>query len=290
MILLLLAFIWGSSFILMKIGLKSFNSYQAAALRIFFASSVIIPLAIKNIKKLKRSDLKSILFVGFIGSFFPAFLFTKAQTQIDSAMAGMLNSLTPVFTLIIGIIFLKNKTGWSQITGLCLGLLGALGLISNGADLSWGKINSYALLIVLATIFYASNVNIIKSKLTHLSGAQITSFSFMFLWPVSVTLLLTSDFQPALSHPGWPWHLAALACLGIIGTATAMLLMNSLIRYTTPIHAASVTYIIPIFAIFWGMLDSEKITSVNMIFMAVILLGVYLINKKTISLKTSVKQ
>ena len=279
-ILLLLAFVWGSSFILMKIGLKSFSSNQVAAIRILMASLVLLPISIKNLKYLKRKDLKSLLIAGFIGTFIPAFLFTKAQTRIDSSLAGMLNSLTPVFAMIVGILFYKVRTGWMQVIGLILGLLGAVWLISLGEGVSIRNINTYAFFIVLATVFYGTNVNVIKSTLTHLTGAQITSLSFMFLWPVALAYLLTTDFDPVFQNPGWPLHLLAIAALGIIGTAIAMLLMNSLIRYTSAVYATSVTYIIPIFAIAWGIIDGEQITMLHIGCMAIILLGVYLTNRK----------
>jgi len=279
-ILLLLAFVWGSSFILMKIGLKSFSSNQVAAIRILMASLVLLPISIKNLKYLKRKDLKSLLIAGFIGTFIPAFLFTKAQTRIDSSLAGMLNSLTPVFAMIAGILFYKVRTGWMQVIGLILGLLGAVWLISLGEGVSIRNINTYAFFIVLATVFYGINVNVIKSTLTHLTGAQITSLSFMFLWPVALAYLLTTDFDPVFQNPGWPLHLLAIATLGIIGTAIAMLLMNSLIRYTSAVYATSVTYIIPIFAITWGIIDGERITLLHIACMAIILLGVYLTNRK----------
>ncbi len=279
-ILLLLAFVWGSSFILMKIGLRSFSSNQAAAIRILLASLVLLPLAIKNLKYLKRKDLKNLLIAGFIGTFIPAFLFTKAQTRLDSALAGMLNSLTPLFTLIVGLMFHKTKTGWKQILGLILGLLGALWLISLGEGVSLKNFNTYALFIVLATLLYGTNVNVIKSTLTHLTGPQITSLSFMFLWPVALIYLLTTDFNPVFQNPNWPYHLLALSTLGIIGTALAMLLMNSMIRYTSAVFASSVTYIIPVFAIGWGILDGERITFLHFACMGIILLGIYLINRK----------
>ena len=279
-ILLLLAFTWGSSFILMKIGLKSFSNDQAAAIRVFLASLVLLPFSIKHLKYLKRKDLKSILIVGFIGSLFPAFLFMKAQTRIDSALAGMLNSLTPVFTLLVGLLFYKMRFAWKQIVGLSLGLIGALGLITLGEEVSISNINTYAFFIVVATIFYAINVNEIKAHLTHLTGVQITSLSFLFTGPVTLIYLFTTDFEVVIQQPQWQLHLAALAALGIIGTAAALLLLNSLIRRVSPIFAASVTYIIPIFAIFWGVVDGEKITMFHLLCMAIILLGVYLINRK----------
>jgi len=277
---MILAFIWGSSFILMKIGMKSFSSDQAAALRILMASLALMPMAIKHIGKLQRKDLKSIFVAGFIGSFFPAFLFMKAETRIDSSLAGMLNSLTPVFTLLIGLFFHRTTFKWMQVIGLLLGLAGATGLILAGDGFHLGTVNSYALFIVLATCFYAISINQIKSKLSHLTGVQVTSLSFMFIGPVALVYLLTTSFAPVAANPAWPLHLLALAALAIVGTALAMLLMNSLIRYSSAVAASSVTYIIPIFAIMWGLIYGERIILLHLICMGFILAGVYIINWK----------
>jgi drug/metabolite transporter (DMT)-like permease len=283
---MVLAFIWGSSFILMKIGLKSFSSNQAAAVRIVLASLVLLPIAIQNRKKIQRKDLKSLLIAGFIGSFFPAFLFMKAETRIDSSIAGILNSLTPVFTLLVGLLVHRTQFRWIQIMGLILGLAGATGLMLAGDGFQVGAFNSYALYIVLATCFYAISINQIKAKLPHLTGVQVTSFSFLFIGPVSFIYLLTTDFTPVLANPGWPGHLAALATLGILGSAFAMLLMNSLIRYSSAVGASSVTYIIPIFAIMWGIIYGEKVNMLHVICMGFILAGIYLINSKRSFRKT----
>jgi drug/metabolite transporter (DMT)-like permease len=280
-ILMLLAFIWGSSFILMKIGLKSFSSEQAAAIRIFLASLVLLPISLKQVKKIQRKDIVSLLIVGFIGSLFPAFLFMQAETQISSSLAGMLNSLTPVFTLIVGMLFHKTLFKGMQVLGLSLGLAGATGLMLAGDGFHLGTFNSYSLFIVLATIFYAFSINQIKSRLGHLKAVQVTSLSFLFIGPVAFIYLLTTDFAPVLAQPEWPLHLLALATLGIVGTALAMLMMNSLIRHSSAVTAASVTYVIPIFAIIWGLIDNEKVTLFHLVCMAFILSGVYLINRKS---------
>ena len=279
-ILLLLAFVWGSSFILMKIGLKSFSPDQAGALRILLASLALLPMSVRNLKNIQKKDLKSLLIAGFIGSFFPAFLFMKAETQINSSLAGMLNSLTPVFTLLVGFLFHKTEIRWMQIAGLTLGLLGASGLIVAGDGFSLGAVNSYAFYIVLATCFYAISINQIKAKLGHLSGIEVTSLSFLFIGPVALIYLLTTDLAQVAASPGWPVHLLALATLAIVGTAMAMLLMNTLIRHSTAVAASSVTYIIPVFAILWGVLDGEKITLLHLLCMGLILSGVYLISRK----------
>ena len=280
-ILMTLAFIWGSSFILMKIGLKSFSSDQAAAIRISLASLVLLPISLKQLNKLQRKDIKSLLIVGFLGSLFPAFLFMKAETRISSSVAGMLNSLTPVFTLIVGFLFHKAAFRWMQVVGLSLGLAGAIGLILAGDGYHPGAFNSYALFVVLATALYAFSINQIKSYLPHLTGVQVTSLSFLFIGPVALIYLFTTSFTPVLSQTEWPVHLLALATLGIVGTALATMLMNSLIRHSSAVTASSVTYVIPIFAIIWGMLDNENVTSLHLLCMILILAGVYLINLKS---------
>ena len=275
-----MAFIWGSSFILMKIGLKSFSSNDAAAIRIASASLVLLPFAVKSFRNLKSKDIYYLLITGFIGSFIPAFLFTKAQTRIDSSLAGMLNSLTPVFTLVIGVVIFRVKTWWIQLAGLAMGLAGAMGLIASGDTLSFRGINSYAFLIIMATLCYGINVNVVKAKLTHLKGIQISSLSFLFIGPFAGAYLLFSDFSSLTSNENWPVHLGALIILGVIGTGIALLLMYSLIRYTTGVFAASVTYIIPLFAILWGVLDGETISLFHLFSMLILLLGIYLINRK----------
>jgi len=280
-ILMLLAFVWGSSFILMKIGLKSFSSDQAAAIRILLASLVLLPISLNHIKKIRRKNIKSLLIAGFIGSLFPAFLFMKAETRIDSALAGMLNSLTPVFTLMVGLLFHKTAFRWMQTAGLSLGLIGATGLILAGDGFHLSNINSYALYIVLATGFYAISINQIRSHLSHLNGVQVTSLSFLFIGPVALIYLLTTDFGPVIAQPQWPIHFLALAALGVVGTAMAMLLMNSLIRHSSAVAASSVTYVIPVFAIIWGVVYGEKVTILHLICMCFILAGVYLTNLKS---------
>ncbi|MGE5446960.1 MAG: DMT family transporter [Bacteroidales bacterium] len=277
----MLAFIWGSSFILMKMGLKSFSSDQAAAIRIVLASLVLLPISFKKFYLLKKKDLPSLLIAGFIGSLFPAFLFMKAETRIDSSLAGMLNSLTPVFTLIVGLLFHQTAFRRRQVAGLGLGLAGAAGLILAGDGFHLGPVNSYALYIVLATLFYAISINQIKSRLSHLSGVEVTCLSFVFIGPVALTYLLTTSFEPVIHSPGWPLHLLALAVLGILGTALAMLMMNSLIRHSSAVAASSVTYVIPVFAILWGVLDNETITLLHLACMLLVLAGVYLINMRS---------
>ncbi|MCD4834793.1 MAG: DMT family transporter [Bacteroidales bacterium] len=280
--LVFLSLIWGSSFILMKKGLRSYSHDQVAALRIFISFLAFLPFGIKNLKKVSKENIYSLLIVGFIGSTIPAFLFTKAQTNIDSALAGILNSITPLFTLIIGLIFYKSTAKLINAVGIFLGLIGALGLIIHTSSDSniLGNVNYYSLYVVLATICYGINVNQVKYKIKGLNGLELTSMAFMFVGPFAGIYLLFTDFSFALSTNDYMLNLGYIAILAVIGTVMALVIFNTLIQYTSALFGASVTYIIPIFAIAWGIFDGEKITIIQFLWIGLILTGVYLVNKR----------
>ena len=280
--LVFLSLIWGSSFILMKKGLRSYSHDQVAALRIFISFLAFLPFGIKNLKKVSKENIYSLLIVGFVGSTIPAFLFTKAQTNVDSALAGILNSITPLFTLIIGLIFYKSTAKLINAIGIFLGLLGALGLIaysSNGGNIL-DNINYYGLFIVVATICYGINVNQVKYKIKGLNGLELTSMAFMFVGPFAGIYLFFTDFSFALSTNDYMLNLGYIAILAVIGTVMALVIFNTLIQYTSALFGASVTYIIPIFAIAWGIFDGEKITVNQFLWIGLIFTGVYLVNKR----------
>ncbi|MDX2444392.1 MAG: DMT family transporter [Bacteroidales bacterium] len=279
--LLFLAFIWGTSFILMKKGLQSYTNSQVASFRILFTFIFFIPVFIPRIKKINKGNIKSLLIVGVIGNTIPAFLFTKAQTHIDSSLAGVLNSLTPLFTLLIGLILYKNHVKIINILGLILGFFGAVGLIYKGNPGGFEpQTGWYSSLILIATFCYGISVNEIKNKLHDLDGLSIASLSFMFVGPFAGINLLFSDLSGAFSQPHALANLGYIVLLSLFSSVVAVVLFNILIKYTTAIYAASVTYIIPIFAIFWGVFDGEKVSFQEILWMLVILIGVYLVNKK----------
>jgi drug/metabolite transporter (DMT)-like permease len=280
--LLFLAFIWGSSFILMKKGLRSYSHDQVAAMRMFISFLAFLPFGIKNLKKVTKENIFSLILVGFIGSAIPAFLFTKAQTQLDSSLAGMLNSMTPLFTLIIGLLFYKSKARLINAIGIFLGLIGALGLIafSAGTNSLFGNINYYGLFIVVATICYGINVNQVKYKIKDLNGLELTSIAFMFVGPVAGVYLLFTDFSFALSTNDYMLNLGYIAILSVVGTMLALAIFNSLIQNTSALFGSSVTYIIPVFAIMWGLFDGEKISVLHFFWISLIFIGVYLVNLK----------
>ena len=278
-VLLVLSLIWGSSFILMKKGLDAFTSNQVAAFRIFISFLAFLPIAIKHFNKLKKENIISLLIIGFIGSAIPAFLFTKAQTRIDSSLAGILNSLTPMFTLFVGLLFYKSKLLSINIAGILLGLIGAIGLVNNGQNILAGD-NSYAIFIVIATIFYGISANEIKFKLPGMSGIAIAALSFFFIGPFAGIYLLFTDFSGAINSGVFLPSLGYIAILAIFGSFFAVMLFNTLIKYTSAIFGASVTYFIPIIAIMWGILDDEPFTFNHLLWFMVIIVGVYLVNKQ----------
>jgi drug/metabolite transporter (DMT)-like permease len=280
-----LALTWGSSFILIKRGLEFYSSAEVGAMRISITFLVLSPFAILRARKLKAQDWKYLILVGLIGSGFPAFLFAKAQTGIDSSLAGILNSLTPLFTMVIGLSFFSLKIKWFNIAGVLVGLAGAIGLISISGGRSFEFNFQYAIYIIIATVCYATNVNLVKYKLRDVDALTITAFSFFIIGlPVLLYLLIFTEFIPQIStEPAAMKALGYIAILSVIGTAIALVAFNRLVKIASPVFASSVTYLIPIVAVSWGAIDGEKMSVISYLWMAVILLGIFLVNKKKIA-------
>lgn len=284
-VLILLAFVWGTSFILMKKGLDSFHNYHVAAFRVFFSCLLLLPFSIRNVRLINSRNIKSLLISGFLGTAIPAVLFTTAQTRISSSLAGILNSLTPFFTLLVGLILYKVKFRWFSFLGVLVGLVGAAGLvIRDGSDI-FHNINIYAVLVVLATLFYGININEIKSKLGHMSGLEITSLAMLLIGPVAAIYLAVSDYSYITFNRDILLSLFFVFLLALFSSVLALIVFNSLIPHTSAVFASSVTYIIPVFAIFWGIFDGETLTPWQLIWTFLILLGVYLVNRNNVKTK-----
>jgi len=264
----------------MKKGLVAFTHVQVAAIRIFFGFLVLLPFAIRSFKKLNPQNAKFLAISGIIGNLIPAFLFTFAQTNISSSLAGILNSLSPFFTLIVGIIIFRNRPGILQYLGILMGLLGAVLLVSNGDFSSFNGINIYALLIVFATLLYGINSNVILYNLAGLNGVEITALAFMFIGPFAGIILFSTDLSPAYHSTHFTSSLLATLALSIFGSVLSLFVYNNLIHHTSAIFATSVTYIIPVFALMWGILDGESLGILQVLSMMIILTGVYLVNTK----------
>jgi drug/metabolite transporter (DMT)-like permease len=286
LVLAILSLIWGTSYILMKKGLESFSTYQVASLRILISFLCLLPLALQSFSKLNRGNLLSILIIGFFGSGIPAFLFPLAQTRIDSSMAGMLNSLSPVFTLLMGILLYNRKVIRSQIAGVFLGLIGAAGLLYSGSF----TFNYYGLFVVLATLLYGISSNEV-SKVQGLNGLEITSLAFFVMGPFALCLLLLTDLKAPMETENWLRNLGFIAILSVVGSTIALILFYKLIQDTSPVFASMVTYFIPMVATIWGLSDNEHLTSSMLISVLLILAGVYLINRAGLlrKLKSSLK-
>jgi drug/metabolite transporter (DMT)-like permease len=270
----LLSLIWGTSYILMKKGLRSFSAYQLASLRILISFVCLLPVALRSLSKFNKKNFLSILIIGFLGNGIPAFLYPLAETKIDSSLTGMLNSLSSAFTLVVGIVFYKRKAIRSQIAGVFLGFAGAAGLLYSGSL----TINYYGLFVVLATLMNGFSNNEV-SKVEGLNGLEITALSFFILSPFALALLLVTDIHAVVLTPDWLLNFGYIAILSVAGSAIANAIYYFLVRDTSPMVASVVAYLIPIVATLWGVSDNEQLAPTMLISVLLILAGVYLINR-----------
>ncbi len=279
-LLLVLAVIWGSSFILIKTGLTGLSSGEVGALRIVSASLFLSPLALSKVHKLRKRHLLLLFTVGCFGSLLPAFLFAEAQTKLPSSVAGILNALTPLFTMLLGVLFFSQRLSLRTLSGLIIGLGGTAYLIMAGSADGLKGINLNALLVILATIFYGANLNLIKFKIQDLNARTITSVSLLMVGPFAAIYLFgMTDFVQHVNESNMV-PVLAVVILGLVGTAVALILFNELVKITSPVFTSSVTYLIPIVAVIWGVLDGERLLPAHFIGMSLIITGVYLANRK----------
>jgi len=280
-ILVALMLTWGSSFILIKRGLEVYSDVEVGALRICITFIIFIPF-VKRFSKIKAGQWKYLAIVGIVGSGAPAFLFAKAQTGIDSNLAGILNSLTPLFTLIISISLFRVKSRFINILGVIIGLIGAVGLIFVSGDKGFEFNFSFAIYVIIAAICYAISVNFVKNYLQDIDSLTITAFSFLIIGlPVLIYLIFFTDFTNHLvSNNRALEGLGYISILAIVGTGIALTAFNYLVKITNAVFASSVTYLIPIVAIIWGKIDGEKFKPIYIIWIVLILFGVFLVNKK----------
>ena len=277
---LILSLIWGSSFILIKKGLTSLNPEEVASLRIASASLVLLPFAAKRIKEINKKNIFTLILVGLVGSFLPSFLFALAQTKLSSSLTGIMNALTPFFTIMISVLFFKEKPEKKIYFGIVLGFIGTLLLISNreNGDFSF---NYYAFFVVAATILYGINANLIKHYLALMKSLSIASISLTIVGPLSIIYLLF--LTPFLDHIHEPKVLVAssyIVILGVFGTAFALILFNKMVQLTNPVFSTSVTYLIPIISVFWGVIDGEQLSPLQFVSMLTIMIGISISNRR----------
>lgn len=243
---------------------------------------VMLPFVFRNTKLLRAGRLKFYLIVGLCGNALPAFLFATAQTHIPSALAGMLNTLVPLFSLVIAYFVFNVKVRTGQIVGIGLGLVSAAGLLMNSSSVLENIDNLwFALLVVAATLCYAISLNIIKQFLQEERPVAITGLSLVLVSPIGFAILFSTDFIHRLTtYDGAYYGLGAVTILAVLGTAFALILFNKLVQETNTVFASSVTYLVPVFAILWGIFDGETLEVLQIIFAGTMVAGIYLINRK----------
>ena len=281
-LLILLAIIWGSSPILIKKALIKLDPFEIGALRLTLASFVLFPFLAKNLKEIKRKDYLILFISGIVGNLLPYFLYPIAQTKIDSATSGVLTSLTPFFALIIGVLFYKLKATKNNIIGLIVGFLGTSLLILFSNESDGFSVDLFGLFVVAATLLYGINLNLVKYHLNHLKPITITSFSIVSILPITVYILFYST--PFLSHlnnfNNYSLEFGYVFILGVLGTSIATIVFYNLIKIKDTVFASMVTYLMPIVAIIFGVLDGEIINAIQLFGMALIMGGVFINSKK----------
>lgn len=276
-----LVFVWGSSFIIMKHALQGFSAIQIGAARIIFAALFTLTFAYPCFKEFRRSDIPHLIIIAILGNSIPYVLFPVAINYIPSGIVGITNSMTPLFTLLVGLFLYGRKLKPLKILGISIGMLGTLILINPFDTNSIVGYNwPYIILALIGAACYGVSINSI-AKLNHLSPRAITLFAMLGASIPSIFILIFTDFARRFEYDSFVWTpFIAIVFLGIIATSLAVVFFNKLISITTPIFAASITYAIPMVALAWGIFFGEIFLVNHFLGMTVILLGIWIVNKK----------
>lgn len=282
-LLIILTIIWGSSFILIKKSLDHFTPYQVGALRVLIAGIILMPIAISKYKLFPKKHLKWLILAAFTGNFIPMFLFPIAETEISSSIAGIINSMMPIFVIIVGTLFWKFETTKRQMTGIFISFTGVCMLAFGGGDDSEFKIFPI-LLLLLATLCYAISTTTVKSKLMEVSSTILSAFvfSFVLFLPSLIALISTGFVSTFTFSKENMMGLMFVSLLSVFGTGLAMMMNYRLLKVSTPLFASTVTLLMPIVAIIWGILDGEKLTILQFVGASIIIAGLIFLRAKTI--------
>jgi drug/metabolite transporter (DMT)-like permease len=280
--LLILSVIWGSSFILIKKSLLGLTAYQLGALRTIITGIILLAVGYKTLRDISKSKWTWLIISGLLGSFIPSFFFAIAETEIDSAVASILNSLVPLNTILLGFAVFKITSTKRQVLGVIIGFIGTAILILKGAELNPNQNYLYAGYVIASTVMYAANVNIIKRYLQDVKPLAIAAGNYLFIVIPAIIILLFTDFFTAerFNNPNFASAMIYVTILSILGTAIAKVVFFKLVQISTPVFASSVTYIMPIVALIWGVLDDEAFSLIQGLAALLILVGVYLAHKR----------
>lgn len=280
LIFLFLCIVWGSSFILIKKSLIAFSPIQVACLRITISMLAFSPLLIARRYRIPWKVMKYVALVGITGSGIPAFMFAIAETRLESGITGILNSMTPIFTLIVGILFFALPLLRKQMLGVALGFLGALSLVLFDPESMAFNLNVYALFVLVGTICYGFSSNIVKKYCQHLPAIAITGLSFVSIGWLAIIWLFMTDFITVMQTHEQAWFsFGAASLLALVGTVTANVLFFKLIQNTDAVFGSSIAYLIPVTALIWGFVDGENIGLTQIGGMVLIIFGVYIMRR-----------
>lgn len=282
-LLIVLTVIWGSSFILIKKSLEHFSPYQVGALRVLIAGIILMPVAVSKYKLFPKKHLKWLILAAFTGNFIPMFLFPIAETEVSSSIAGIINSMMPIFVIIVGALVWKFETTKRQMVGTLISFAGVC-LLAFGGDGEGGKFKLIPiLLLLLATLCYALSTTTVKSKLMDVSSTILSAFvfSFVLFFPSLIALTFTGFFSTFSFSEDNMLGLMFVGLLSVFGTGLAMTLNYRLLKVSTPLFASTVTLLMPIVAIIWGFLDGEKLSILQFVGAGVIIGGLIFLRSKS---------
>jgi len=279
-LLALLALIWGSSFILIKKGLVGLSPFELGSLRIIFCAIFLLVIGFKSLAEIPLHKWKYVAITSLFGTFIPAYLFAIAETKVSSSICSILNSLTPLSTLLLGATFFGLDFKRSQFLGIIIGLIGTAILIFAGVENNTTENYFYTLFVIVATMCYATNVNLIKKYLSDVKPLSITTGNFMVMLLPAVMILFLTDFSAKINIASTQNAMIFVAILGIVGTGIANVSFYKLIQISSPVFASSVTYLIPIVALGWGIFDNERLSLFQVFGAVIVMVGIYLANKK----------
>ena len=286
-IFIILSIIWGSSFVLMKEGLVGLTAFQVASFRIISSGLILLPVAVKSISTIPQNKFVIIFVSGILGSMIPAYLFCIAEQKIDSSLAGTLNALTPIFAIIIGALFFKTNTARNKILGIGISFLGSILLFFAQPAFSENSNLSDVLLVIVATICYAINVNLVGKYLKDIPSLTIVSVALLSnAVPAAFVLYYTGYFQEHIFSKVMLVSAGYTMVLGVVGTAAASVMFYMLIKRAGVVFSSMVTYAIPVIALFWGVIYGETVGWKQPACLLVLLTGVYIANitkKQTIN-------
>jgi drug/metabolite transporter (DMT)-like permease len=285
--LVILSLIWGSSFILIKKALGEENGelvlqpLQLGAVRTMISGTILIAIGWRSFAATSKKDWPWLALSGLLGTFFPAFLFAYAQTEIDSAISAILNSTVPLITLIMGALIFGISFSKKQLLGVIIGLAGAIGLVLAGMESHPEQNYLFAGLVLIACACYASNVNIIKRYLQNIKPLAIATGNFVFIAPLATIVFFSADGASIdYTSPKVQESFMYIFVLCLFGTVAAKIMFNKLVQMTSPVFASSVTYLMPVIGLTWGTMDGEFFNIWQGVATAVIIFAVVLVTRE----------